>query len=303
MNNLLNFIVKHIPWFIFIIYLIISLVLLFNNNPYQQSVYLSSANGISSTVYKGYSGITSYFGLKDINEELQQRNAALEMEVVKLQKELQNLKQTVPDTTGMMTMVDQFDYVVAHVISNSISQPANYITIDRGSDDGIQPEMGVVDHNGVVGVVNVVGRHSARIISILNPNMKLSCKVRRMGNFGTLTWDSKDPNFAVLEGLPREGKYVKGDTIVTSGYSTMFPEGIMVGTVEGTLSKLSGSFVALKVRLSTNFSQLSTIRAIRNKMKVELKALETKDNDLNNEPGQKKKKSTNKESDKKEDKK
>ncbi len=288
MNNLINFLIKHVAWFIFIFYVVVSCVLLFQSNPYQQSVYLSSANAVSSTVFKGYSTVTSYFGLKAINEELQERNAELEMEVVQLKKEAQNLKENIPDTTAIQPVVRQFDYVVAHVISNSISQPYNYITIDRGEADGIYPEMGVVDHNGVVGMVNVVGKHSARVISLLNPDMKLSCKVKRNQYFGSLQWNGVDPAFAVLRELPKQGKYQKGDTIITSGYSAVFPEGIIVGIVEGRQKELNDNFASLKVRLGTNFMQLSTVRAIKNTMKVELKAIKQNDADANGKKPEKK---------------
>ncbi len=276
MHNLLNFLVKHVSWFVFIFYVIISCVLLFNNNPYQQSVYLTSANGVSASVFNLYSSVTSYFNLRQINNELQQRNAALEMQVIDLNKQVDNLKLQFPDTT-IQPIVRQYDYVVANVISNSVSQPYNYITIDRGARDGIEPEMGVVDHNGVVGIVNAVGNHSARIISLLNPYMRLSCKVKRNNYFGTMTWDGRSPEYATLQELPKQGRYIKGDTVVTSGYSAVFPEGIIVGYVVGKAQDFNGSFVSLKVKLATNFMQLSTVRAVKNRMKVELKALETKD--------------------------
>lgn len=277
MNNLLNFLVKHVSWFVFIFYVIMSCVLLFNNNPYQQSVYLTSANGLSATVYKAYSTVTSYFNLRTINDELQQRNAALEMQVIGLEKQVDNLKIQLPDTNGVQPLLRQYNYVVANVISNSVSQPYNYITIDRGALDGIEPEMGVVDHNGVVGIVNAVGRHSARIISLLNPYMRLSCKVKRNNYFGSMMWDGRNPEYATLQELPKQGHYLKGDTVVTSGYSAVFPEGIIVGYVVSKERDMSGTFVSLKVRLATNFMQLSTVRAVKNKMKVELKALESKD--------------------------
>ncbi|MDO4510425.1 MAG: rod shape-determining protein MreC [Bacteroidales bacterium] len=279
MNNLLQFIVKHVPWFVFIIYVVISCILLFSNNPYQQSVYLSSANGVSASVYETYSGVTSYFGLKAVNEDLLKRNTALRMEISRLQKELKNCKLQIPDTTGILAKSEgDYSFVVANVISNSVAQPANFITIDRGSDDGIVPEMGVVGHNGVVGIVNVVGKHSARIISLINPYTRLSCKVKKNNKFGTLIWTGGDYRYATLTELPRDGKYNKGDSVVTNGYSSLFPEGIMVGVIEGEDKEMSSNFMAVKVKLSTDFSQLKNVSALHNKMRVELKALESKDN-------------------------
>ena len=272
MNNLLNFFVRHCAWFIFAIYVILSLVLLFKDNPYQQSVYLTSANRVSAAVYKAFNGVTSYFHLRDINESLQERNAALEMELIELREQMSDLELLRPDSLRQPAL-RQYNFVMAHVISNSISQPNNYITIDRGHIDGVSPEMGVIDQNGVVGIVNVVGPHAARIISLLNPHMRLSCKLRGSGFYGSLVWDGKSPRFAVLEELPKHITFHKGDTIVTSGYSAVFPEGIIVGTVEGLARDMSDSFVSLRIRLTTNFSQLSNVRVITNSMKEQIDAL------------------------------
>ena len=234
MNNLLNFFVKHSAWFIFAIYVILSLVLLFKDNPYQQSVYLTSANSVSAAVYKAFSNVTSYFHLRDINESLQERNAALEMELIELRKQMSELELLSPDSLHQ-PVLKQYSFVMAQVISNSIAQPNNYITINRGYMDGIQPEMGVIDQNGVVGIVNV--------------------------------------EYAVLEELPKHVKYHTGDTIVTSGYSAVFPPGIIVGTIQGIARGTTDSFVSLRIKLTTNFSQLSSVRVITNSMKEQIDAL------------------------------
>ncbi len=272
MNNLLNFFVKHSTWFIFAIYVILSLVLLFRDNPYQQSVYLTSANSLSAAVYKAFNGVTSYFHLRDINESLQERNAALEMELIELRGQMKDMALLSPDSLHQPALA-QYSFVMAQVISNSISQSNNYITIDRGHLDGVSPEMGVIDQNGVVGIVNVVGPHASRVISLLNTHMRLSCKLRENGFFGSLVWDGKSPNYAVLEELPKHVTWFKGDTIVTSGYSAVFPEGIIVGVVEGLARGMSDSFVSLRIRLTTNFSQLSSVRVITNSMKEQIDAL------------------------------
>lgn len=279
MKNLLDFFVKHSAWFVLMLYLILSCVLLVRNNPYQQSVYLTSANAVCATVYEGISSVTDYFHLKGINDDLQERNALLEMELVDLRARVNDLKMQLPDTLKSQPVLQHFDFIVAHVISNSIAQTNNYITINRGEADGIKPEMGVVDQTGVVGIVNVVGKHSARIISLLNPDIRLSCKLRDSEYFGSMVWEGGDSRYAVLEELPKHLTYQVGDTVVTSGFSTVFPEGIIVGTVEGRARNLSDSFVSLKVRLTTNFSQLSTVRVITNDMAEELRMLEVNPND------------------------
>lgn len=278
MNNLLSFFVKHSAWLVFMVYMILSLVLLFRDNPYQQSVYLTSANAVSATTYEAMSAVTSYFHLKDINEDLQSRNALLEMELVSLRSQVKDLQMMVPDSLRQ-TEQQHFDYVMARVISNSIAQPHNYITINRGLKHGVKPQMGVVDQNGVVGVVNVVGPNAARVISLLNTDMKLSCKLKNNEYFGSLIWDGRSPQYAVLGDLPKHVTYHKGDTVITSGYSALFPEGLIVGIVEGKAKGAEASFAALKVRLTTNFSQLSAVRVITNSMSAELQALRRADAD------------------------
>ena len=273
MNNLLNFFIKHCAWFIFAIYVILSLVLLFKDNPYQQSVYLTSANSVSAAIYKAFNEVTSYFHLRGINESLQERNAMLEMELIELRDQLSDQDLLKNADSLRQPALRQYDFVMAHVISNSIAQPNNFITIDRGHIDGVLPEMGVIDQNGVVGIVNVVGPHASRVISLLNPHMRLSCKLKGSGFFGSLVWDGKSPQLAVLEELPKHITFNKGDTIVTSGYSAVFPEGIIVGTVEGLARGMSDSFVSLRIRLTTNFSQLSSVRVITNSMKEQIDAL------------------------------
>ncbi len=250
-------------------------MLLFNNNPYQHYIYLTSANKVSSLVFKTSGMVTSYFHLHDINDDLQRRNASLESEVIWLRKELARRQENViADSIARDSSLMQFDFILAHVISNSVSRANNYITIEKGKLDSVKPEMGVVDQNGVVGIVNIVGDHSARVISLLNPKMRLSCKVKGREYFGSLVWDGKSPHEALLEEMPRHEKFKKGDTIVTSGYSAVFPEGIPVGTIISHEKEHDDNFYALRIKLFTDFTTLSTVRVIRNNMKDELMAIQ-----------------------------
>lgn len=220
--------------------------------------------------------MTSYVGLRDINEDLQQRNAALEAEVIKLRDQTRLLRQQLlQDTLRSMDSIGKFEFVIASVINNSVIRPHNYITIDKGAADGITPEMGVMDQNGVVGVTNVVSDHYTRIISLLNPNFRLSCKLRGNDAFGSLVWDGQSPSEALLEELPKQVKFQKGDTIITSGYSAMFPEGIPVGTVIESTRGEDDNFNTLRIHLLTDFTTLSTVKVISNRDIVEIKDVET----------------------------
>ena len=278
MNNLLNFLIKHSAWFVFTFFVIASCWLLFKRNPYQQSVYFTSANTVTASLLEGYSNVTGYFNLRETNSELEARNAQLEMELVDTRAQLAELKAHMPDSTlASAQVLSQFDYVMACVISNSVSEPYNYITINRGSSDGIKTQTGVVSHNGVVGIVGVVGPHASRVISMLNPEMKLSCKIKGSEYPGTMTWDGKSVRHALLQELPKHGEYNKGDTVITSGFSSIFPEGVIVGIVEGKVQNASDNFTSLRVRLATDFSRLDAVRVIDNKLRPELDDIQRED--------------------------
>lgn len=256
--------------------------LLFSGNPFQHHVYLTSANEVSSGLYKAANSVTSYFSLKEINEDLQRRNSDLELEIYRLNEVIRDMNQKVyADTMTVDSALSRYSFVIAHVINNSINHAHNYITIEKGRLDGIEPEMGVIDQNGIVGIVNVVGDHTARILSVLNPYLPLSCKVKGRAQVGTLVWDGRDPDEAILKELPKHSEFTPGDTIVTSGYSSAFPEGVPVGTILSSARDKEDNFYTLRVKLFTDFSTLSTVRVIRDNMRDELATVE-KELDIKN---------------------
>lgn len=275
MSELLKFFVKYSSWFLCALYLLLSAILLLSSNPYQHHVYLTSANVVASGLYRTTNGVTSYFSLREINEDLQRRNSDLELEVYSLKEIIREQNQRMyADTMTVDSALSRYHFIIAHVINNSINHSHNYITIEKGRLDGIEPEMGVMDQNGIVGIVNVVGDHTARLISVLNPYLRLSCKVKGENQVGSLVWDGKNPGEAILEELPKHAKFIKGDTIVTSGYSSVFPEGVPVGTIMSGTRDHEDNFYTLRVKLFTDFSTLSTVRVIRDKMKDELVTVE-----------------------------
>ncbi|MDE6321399.1 MAG: rod shape-determining protein MreC [Muribaculaceae bacterium] len=278
MRSLLDFLVRRSPVMVFLIYVILSCVLLFDHNPYQHHVYMTSAGAVASSVYEKASTVSSYFNLRDINEDLQLRNASLEAEVIGLRNMVRTYTDSIyADTVTIIPELQPFKFTVAHVINNSISKPYNYITLDRGELDGIAQDMGVVDQNGVVGLVNLTGPHNARVLSLLNLNFMLSCRVKDTETFGSLTWDGDDYRYAVLEELPKHTVFEIGDTVVTTGYSGTFPENVPVGIIEGTSPNSNDNFYTLKVRLLTDFSQLSTVRVVDNTLLKEIRDVELRD--------------------------
>lgn len=237
---------------------------------------MTSAGVVAAGLHDVSSNITGYFSLRDINDDLQRQTAVLEEEVLTLREQVRHYRELeIQDSVRRLDSIGRFNFVIATVINNSISRPYNYVTVNKGRADGLRPEMGVMDQNGVVGVVNVVSEHYARIISLLNPNFRLSCKLRGSDTFGSLVWDGKDPSTALLEELPKHTQFHKGDTIVTSGYSAVFPEGIPVGTIVGTARGADDNFFTLRIKLLTDFTALSTVKIISNTDLDEIRSIET----------------------------
>lgn len=275
MRELFDFFIRNSKWFVFAFYVVASCMLLFRGNPYQHHLFLTSANSVASSVYKAGSNVTSYFSLRDINEDLNRRNASLEKEVINLRERLEKYGElNYKDTMAVDSGVDHFDFIVAHVINNSISRPHNYLTLDKGQADGVRPELGVIDQNGVVGIVSTTGAHSSRVISLLNPDFRLSCKIKGSEHFGSLVWDCDDPTEALLEELPRHTVYEPGDTIVTSGYSAVFPAGLPVGVILDGQSDHNENFFTLRVRLFANFTALNNVQIVMNNYSEELADVE-----------------------------
>lgn len=276
MRNLLNFFIRYGAWFLFVFYAAISCFLLFQRNPFQHHVYLTSANAVVSGVYDVAANVTGYINLRDINADLQRRTADLESEVIALREHNRALRQQLlQDSLRTTDSLGRFRFILATVVNNSVVNPYNYITVNKGRLDSIQPEMGVMDQNGVVGVVNTVSDHHARIISLLNPNFRLSCKLRGNDAFGSLVWNGKSPYEAILEELPKQVRFHKGDTIITSGYSAVFPEGIPVGIIIGSTRGEDDNFNTLRIKLLTDFSTLSTVKVISNRDIADIRQAET----------------------------
>lgn len=275
MRNLLNFLLKYNYWLLFILLEVASFVLLFRFNHFQQSVFFSSANVVAGKVFEVSGGISSYFHLKSVNEDLLDRNMQLERQITNLERALSEHQVDSAEMNSIRNL-PRADYEIfkARVINNSLHQVDNYITLDKGSKDGIRAEMGVVDGNGVVGIVYDTSPHYSVVISILNSKSSISCKIVGSEYFGYLKWEHGDSQYAYLKDLPRHAEFNLGDTVVTSGYSTVFPEGIVVGTVDDMSDSNDGLSYLLKVKLATNFGKVSDVRVIAKTGQEEQKELE-----------------------------
>lgn len=277
MRNLLDFLFKYNYWFLFLLLEVASFVLLFRFNHYQQSVFFTSANGLAGRIYEISGSVASFFHLKSVNEDLLDRNVWLEQRIALLEQALRDHA----DSTQLQSLehlnADSCRVFKAHVIKNSLNKADNYITLDQGSAAGIRPEMGVVDANGVVGIVYKVSTNYALVISLLNSKSSISCKIVDSDYFGYLKWEGGDSNYAYLKDLPRHAEFSIGDTVVTSGYSTVFPAGVIVGTVADMADSHDGLSYLLKIKLATDFGRLNNVRVVARTGKDEQKALETEE--------------------------
>ena len=275
MRNLLNFLLKYDYWLLFILLEAVSFTLLFRFNNYQGSVYFTSASGMVAWVDQMVSGVTSYFGLREVNTDLTRRNVQLELEVERLSR---SLRAYVRDSAAIEQMrreaADAYWVTSARVVNNSLTRSDNYITIDKGSADSVCAEMGVLSGSSVVGVVYHVSRHYALVLPVLNSKSNISCKIRRTDYFGVLKWEGGSSRYAWLQDIPRHSEFSLGDTVVTSGHSAIFPEGVPVGVVDDREDSHDGLSYHLKIRLFTDFARLSDVSVIRYEGHAEQAALE-----------------------------
>ena len=262
-----------------LIYVVLSMMLLVNSDPYRHHLWMTSASNVAGALHNVGHNVITFFSLREVNDDLNRRNAELQAEVTNLRQEINDLRLVnFTDTMPTPENVEHFKFIVANVINNSVHRPANYITIDKGSADGVEVEMGVIDHSGVVGTISNVGPHYSRVISLLNPNFRLSCKIKGSENFGSLVWSGDEPNRAWLEELPRHTVYNVGDTVVTSGYSAVFPAGLPVGVILPDESKHNENFFTLPVELFADFTTLSNVQVVINNRREEIKQLEQDNN-------------------------
>ena len=263
MRNLLDFISKHYHWLIFIALEAVSLVLLFSYNSYQGSVWISSANSIAGKVYEHESKIRSYLALAELNSELTSRNQYLEYQLQAMRDELE--KQGF-DSTHIAGITDPSGYKIIHakVVSNSIDKTDNFITIDKGEADGVKRDMGVVSGTGVVGIVYLAGHHYSVVIPVLSSKSSISCKIEKKQYFGYLRWNGGASNLAYVDEVPRHAHFKLYERVVTSGYSSVFPQGIPVGKILHVFNSPDGLSYRLQVQLYTDFGNLRDVCVIDN---------------------------------------
>ena len=266
MRNLLEFLSKYYHWLLFAVLEVISFVLLFQFNSYQGSVWFTSANAVVGKLYDLESSVESFFSLTKVNKDLTLRNFYLERQVNQLSRLYYDLtKDTTIAERNELEFLSRYKLIPAKVVSNSVDRNDNLMTIDRGSKDGVEKDMGVACGNGVVGVVYLVSDHYSVVMPVLNYHSRISCAIRRRGYFGYLKWQGGDANIAYVEDVPRHAKFKRGDWVETSGYSSIFPPGVLVGKIIEVYNSRDGLSYRLKVQLTTDFGNVRDVCVISDK--------------------------------------
>ena len=278
MRNLFNFIIRNSHWLLAALLVAFSFYLVFTQNSYQRSVYLTSANQVTGWFYSLSKDVTSFFHLKKNNQLLFERSAELEKEILALKDRIDLL--TAADSLEVNAFVSdslpqpQFDFISAEVVNLSFSGVNNFITINKGSQHGIKSDMGVISSGGgIVGVVSLVSRNRAVVIPVINPKFRLSARLKNSDNFGSISWDGTNIREAQLQELPKHEAFHEGDTVLTS-FSRIFPRNLIIGFVSSEGRSRDDNFNTFNIQLATNFYTLQDVLVIDDTYYEEQKQLE-----------------------------
>jgi rod shape-determining protein MreC len=265
-----------VHWLLFLLLLFLSIALIVKNNQFQRSKFLLVAQDVTGRIYSVTSGFQTYMNLNATNADLVKKIAELETEVQAYKQILEVRGDSVQTgSIGIDSLnILIYQFIQARVVNNNISGVENFITLNKGADDGIEPDMGVLSANGVVGVVMTTSAHHAVVIPVLSPKFHLSCKVKNSNYYGPLVWDGKDARYTYLTELPRHVDFKVGDTIITSGYSTIFPEGLPVGSIVDSQKQKEDNYNSVKIKLFTDFYTLNGVIIVKNSYQKEQKNLQ-----------------------------
>lgn len=271
MQQLFYFIRKFRYFLLFISLEILALYFTIQHHSYHQSKFVNSANFISGGLYNKVNSISEYFNLKTENQILNEENIRLKNILESRGIILKDSSYIITDT--LYEVIQNYNYSIAKVINNNYSKRNNVLTINKGRKDGITPDLGVINGNGVIGVVQNVSENFATVLSILNSTSKLNVRLKKSTHFGTLVWNGEDFNLVQIIDIPRQANIKKGDTIITGGKSAIFPEGILIGTIDNITIK-NHQYHQIDVRLFNDMSANGQVQIVRNLQREEQITLE-----------------------------
>ena len=257
-------------FFVFLLLELVCFSLIVRNNNYHRGSFLNSSNQLVGNIYEFNNGITEYFKLRSINDELAVENSILRS----LLKDSKYTSSTRVYEKTDTVIRQRYTYVAAKVVNSTTERRNNYLTINRGILQGVEPEMAVISSNGIVGIVKDVSKSYASVISVLHKNSSISAKLSDSGYIGSLVWDGRDPQVVQLMDIPNHVQIEEGMAIETSGYSAMFPSGIGIGKVKSFEIKEGDNFYSINVTMNTDMSAVSMVYVVNNLMRSEQVQLE-----------------------------
>jgi rod shape-determining protein MreC len=271
MRNLFILLWRNNFTLLFLLLLTFSFYLIIQNNNFQQVSVFNSTNRAAATVLQAVNYVKEYVNLRENNANLARENANLKSMMPESFYDINALKTVIEDTLRKQ----QYSYINARVVNNSVNRRSNYLTLDKGSLHGVEKDMGVVSSKGVVGIVKDVSPHYCTVMSVLHKNSRVSTRFKNSNYFGSLVWDGTNHSEATLLDIAKHVKFKPGDSLVTTTYSAVFPEGIPVGVVKESEVRKGDNFYRITVTLSTNFDNLSHVYIVNNLLKKEQTKLET----------------------------
>jgi rod shape-determining protein MreC len=271
MERLILFVYQNRAFFTFLFLELFCAWLIVQNNAYQGSKFFNSSNGLVAAMNSFSQGVRDYFMLSEVNRTLSEENALLKRKLSQ-----QSITYVMPNNTIVRdsSNINQYEFFSAKVVNNHVDMVKNFITINKGSEDGIEPGMAVVSPLGVVGKVKLVSNHYGVVTSILHVDVMVSAVLKRTEYFGTVQWTGKNPDQVELNYIPPHVQPNLGDTVLTSGYNAVFPEGVMIGVIEKVDLNKDALFYDIKVRLSQDFRKLSWVTVVKNNRGAEQDSLE-----------------------------
>lgn len=275
MERLFLFFYQYRAFFTFLFMEVICAWLIIENNHYQGARFFNSSSSIVASLNTFSQGVREYFLLRKINSTLAEENAVLRTRLEQMNQYQYALANNHPDSVKLdSAVIKQYDFISAKVVANTVNRYTNFLTINKGADDGVEKGMAVISPLGIVGKVKTTSKHFSVVTSILHIDVQVSVVIKSSGYFGTVQWDGRDPDYVKLKFIPKHLNPVKGDTIVTSGYNAVYPEGIMVGVVD-EVKKDEKMYYDLTVKLSQDFRKLSYVEVVRSFLRHERDSLET----------------------------
>lgn len=240
------------------------------HHSYHKSKFVNSANAITGGFYKKTTALSDYFYLSTENKILIEENARLRNLLAKKDIEYNSTTFLVNDSSKFTS---RYEYTSAKIIKNDYTQRNNFLTLNKGENQGLLPDMGVINGKGIIGVINSTSNNFATVLSILNKNSKINVSLKNSNHFGTLIWNGIDYNILQVSDIPRQAKLKVGDTIITGGKSIIFPEGILVGSIKDFTFK-NNQYQQINVQLFNDMSAIGYVEVIKNLKKEEQLKLE-----------------------------